>query len=60
MILPFYQPLQMFIGAAIAAIVMARKDKNAGEYVVPVASGLIAGESLVGVLVAALNNFVLK
>lgn len=60
MILPFYQPLQMFIGAAIAAIVMARKDGRAGDYVVPVASGLIAGESLVGVVVAALNNFVLK
>ena len=60
MILPFYQPLQMFIGAAIAAIVMARKDGKAGEYVVPVASGLIAGESLIGVVVAALNNFVLK
>ncbi len=60
MILPFYQPLQMFLGAAIAAIVMARKDGKAGEYVVPVASGLIAGESLIGVVVAALNNFVLK
>jgi OPT family oligopeptide transporter len=60
MILPFYQPLQMFIGAAIAAIVTSRKDSKAGDYVVPVASGLIAGESLVGVVVAALNNFVLK
>lgn len=60
MILPFYQPLQMFLGAAIAAIVMARKDGRAGDYVVPVASGLIAGESLIGVVVAALNNFVLK
>jgi uncharacterized oligopeptide transporter (OPT) family protein len=39
---------------------MARKDGRAGDYVVPVASGLIAGESLIGVVVAALNNFVLK
>jgi uncharacterized oligopeptide transporter (OPT) family protein len=30
------------------------------ELVVPVASGLIAGESIVGVVVAAVNNFVLK
>ena len=30
------------------------------ELVVPLASGLIAGESIVGVVVAAVNNFVLK
>ncbi|XXX72862.1 OPT family oligopeptide transporter [Sorangium sp. So ce134] len=59
LILPFYQPLSMFLGAAIAAIVGARKGK-AEAYVVPVASGLIAGESIVGVVVAALNNFVLR
>jgi OPT family oligopeptide transporter len=60
MILPFYQPLQMFLGAAIATIVASGKDNKAGEYVIPVASGLIAGESLIGVVVAILNNFVLK
>ncbi|WP_437964193.1 OPT family oligopeptide transporter [Sorangium sp. So ce260] len=59
LILPFYQPLSMFLGAAIAAIVGSRGGK-AEAYVVPVASGLIAGESLVGVVVAALNNFVLR
>lgn len=60
MILPFYNPLQFLVGALIAAIVTARKDSKVADYVVPVASGLIAGESLIGVVVAILNNFVLK
>jgi uncharacterized oligopeptide transporter (OPT) family protein len=60
LILPFYQGLSMFLGAAIAAIASRKKDSTAAEMVVPVASGLIAGESIVGVVVAALNNFVLK
>lgn len=60
MILPFYQPLSMFLGAVIAAAVESKKDSKAASLVIPVASGLIAGESLVGVVVAALNNFVLK
>jgi OPT family oligopeptide transporter len=59
MILPFYQALAMFLGAAIAAIIESRKDSKAAQYVIPIAAGLIAGESLVGVIVAALNNFVL-
>ena len=60
LILPFYQPLAMFIGAAVAALAGRKKGSRMAELVVPVASGLIAGESIVGVVVAALNNFVLK
>jgi uncharacterized oligopeptide transporter (OPT) family protein len=60
LILPFYQPLSMFTGALLAALAGRRKGSRAAELVVPVASGLIAGESIVGVVVAALNNFVLK
>lgn len=60
MILPFYQPLSMFLGAALAALAESRKESRVRDYVVPIASGLIAGESIVGVVVAALNNFVLK
>lgn len=60
LILPFYQALSMFLGAAIAAIASRDKGSRAASLVVPVASGLIAGESIVGVVVAALNNFVLK
>jgi hypothetical protein len=32
----------------------------AERYIIPVASGAIAGESIVGVVVAALNTFVLR
>jgi uncharacterized oligopeptide transporter (OPT) family protein len=60
LILPFYQPLSMFLGAVLAAIASRHKGSRAAELVVPVASGLIAGESIVGVIVAGLNNFVLK
>ena len=60
LILPFYQPLAMLLGAAAAAIAGRKKGSRPAELVVPVASGLIAGESIVGVVVAALNNFVLK
>ncbi len=58
-ILPFYSPLAMFLGA-LAAFVAGKMGKKAEEMVVPVASGFIAGESIVGVIVATLNNFVLN
>jgi uncharacterized oligopeptide transporter (OPT) family protein len=58
--LPFYYPLAMFLGAVIAAIGHALSKENAERYTVPISSGLIAGESIVGVIVAILNNFVLK
>ncbi|APR77196.1 Oligopeptide transporter, OPT family protein [Minicystis rosea] len=60
MVVPFYQVLSFFLGAVIGAIAGRKKGSPAAEMVVPVASGLIAGESIVGVIVAALNNFVLK
>lgn len=60
LIFPFYQPLQMFIGAALAALAETKKAGRLKDLVVPIASGLIAGESIVGVGVQALNNFVLR
>lgn len=59
MILPASSSISMCLGAAIAALITSIDKKVAERYVVPVASGLIAGESILGVLVAALNNFVL-
>lgn len=58
-ILPFQYPFSMFLGAGIAAFASHRLPPSLRELVVPVASGIIAGVSVVGVLVAALNNFVL-
>jgi uncharacterized oligopeptide transporter (OPT) family protein len=58
--LPFYYPLAMFLGALIAAVSHVLSKERAERYTVPISSGLIAGESIVGVIVAILNNFVLK
>jgi putative OPT family oligopeptide transporter len=60
MVVPFYQSLAFFVGAILGAVVGRKKGSTTAELVVPVASGMIAGESIVGVVVAALNNFVLK
>ena len=59
LILPFQYPLSMFIGAVIAAVWMKRKKENAETYMVPAAAGIIAGVSIMGVIVAFLNSFVL-
>jgi hypothetical protein len=58
-ILPFYYCFAMFLGA-IVAMGMGKMGKKYEELVIPVASGLIAGESIIGVIVQALNNFVLN
>jgi uncharacterized oligopeptide transporter (OPT) family protein len=56
-ILPFQYPLSMLVGAVIATA-WARSDAEQAEtYVVPIASGVIAGVSIVGVMVAVLNNW---
>jgi uncharacterized oligopeptide transporter (OPT) family protein len=59
LILPFYQPLQMALGAIVAAL-LSRNEGRVKDLIIPVASGLIAGESIVGVVVTAVNNFILK
>ena len=60
MFLPFATSLSFLLGAVAAwAFARARRD-TAERFVVPIASGVIAGESIIGVVVAGLNNFVLK
>ncbi len=59
LILPFQYPFSMFLGAAIAAAWNNRWPTSAKDYLIPVAAGLIAGVSIVGVIVAFLNNFIL-
>jgi OPT family oligopeptide transporter len=49
----FYS-VSMFIGALIALMLHRYRKKVAEEYVVPVSSGIIAGESLMGVTIALL------
>jgi uncharacterized oligopeptide transporter (OPT) family protein len=51
---PANNTISMFIGAAIALYIEKKDEKLADRFVVPVSSGFIAGESLVGVVLAFL------
>lgn len=51
--------LTILLGAAMAWLA-TRRRASAADLVVPVASGLILGEALVGVVVAVVNTFVLR
>jgi uncharacterized oligopeptide transporter (OPT) family protein len=55
MVIPAWNSISMFIGAAIALIWEKVNPKHAATYVIPVSSGIIAGESLMGVVVALLG-----
>jgi uncharacterized oligopeptide transporter (OPT) family protein len=54
MVIPGSNAIAMFLGALIAWILQKRRPAWAERYVVPMSSGLIAGESLMGVAVALL------
>jgi uncharacterized oligopeptide transporter (OPT) family protein len=54
MVIPGSNAIAMFIGAAMAEWMRKNKPALAERLVVPVSSGLIAGESLMGILVALL------
>jgi putative OPT family oligopeptide transporter len=60
MILPYNICISMCLGAVIAAVASRKEGSRAAELVIPVASGLIAGQSVIGVIVAGINNFVLN
>ena len=57
-ILPFQYPLSMLIGAVIAYGWNKANKKQCDDYLIPIASGIIAGVSIMGVIAATLNNFV--
>jgi OPT family oligopeptide transporter len=54
MVIPASNCIAMFLGALIAEVLRRKKPKLAERFVVPVSSGLIAGESLMGILIALL------
>jgi uncharacterized oligopeptide transporter (OPT) family protein len=60
LLLPFSTSLSFVLGAVLAWVYRRVDARAADRFVVPIASGLIAGESIVGVVVAALNNFVFR
>jgi ABC-type iron transport system FetAB permease component len=48
-VIPFWNTFSMFIGALIVWALTKRAPKWSEDYVIPIASGVIAGESLMGV-----------
>ena len=54
---PAFNTISMFLGALVALLIERKDARAADRLVVPVSSGFIAGESLVGVLIAALVVF---
>jgi len=52
--LPASNTISMFLGAVIALMIEKRNRPWADRYIVPVSSGIIAGESLIGILIKAL------
>ena len=54
-VIPFWNTLSIFTGALIAWILARTAKDVASTYTIPVASGLIAGESLMGVMMALLG-----
>jgi OPT family oligopeptide transporter len=55
MVIPCFNSVSMFLGAFIAYVWTKYRSEHADRYVTPVASGIIAGESLLGVAVALLS-----
>lgn len=51
-VIPAWNSFSMFLGAVIAWFVAKKRQEVAETYTIPVASGFIAGESLMGVVVA--------
>jgi uncharacterized oligopeptide transporter (OPT) family protein len=55
-VIPFFNSLSIFEGAMLAWLYARWRAKDAEKYVVPISSGIIAGESLMGVLVVLLGQ----
>ncbi|MDB6036527.1 MAG: Oligopeptide transporter, family, partial [Verrucomicrobiales bacterium] len=53
-VIPFFNSFSLFLGALIALIIEKRSARMA-PFIIPVSSGLIAGESLMGIAVALLQ-----
>ncbi|MFO0558295.1 MAG: OPT family oligopeptide transporter [Polyangiales bacterium] len=55
LVIPAWNSVSMFIGALLAYLYARVNEKNAETYTIPVASGIIAGESLLGVVIALMS-----
>jgi uncharacterized oligopeptide transporter (OPT) family protein len=57
MMIPAYTSFAMFIGSLIAWVLEKRAGKWNDMFTIPIASGFIAGESITGVVLAAMMAF---
>jgi uncharacterized oligopeptide transporter (OPT) family protein len=55
-VFPWYYGLLFFLGALLALLLERRKPKLAQEFTLPVASGVVAGGSLMGVVLVFWAN----
>lgn len=54
-VIPFYNVFSMFLGGVIAAVVMKLRPILGEKYIIPSASGVIAGESLMGIFITLMG-----
>ncbi len=56
MVIPFWNSFSMFLGGLIAMLMEKNIKATAEKYLVPVCSGIIAGESIIGNVIALLMS----
>ncbi|MCR4820574.1 MAG: OPT/YSL family transporter [Elusimicrobiales bacterium] len=56
MVIPFYNSLSMFLGGLIALVLEKVAKPMSDKYLVPSAAGIIAGESIIGIVIALLMS----
>lgn len=54
-VIPFFNSFSMFVGAVIAWLIYSSSKATSRKYTIPVSSGFIAGESLMGIVIAVLT-----
>jgi OPT family oligopeptide transporter len=56
MVIPFYNSFSMFLGGLIALVMEKFVKATSDKYLVPSAAGIIAGESIIGIVIALLMS----
>ena len=54
-VIPAWNSISLFLGALIAALVGEFWPRQAARYILPIAAGLVAGESLMGIVTIAIR-----
>ncbi|MCF8476802.1 MAG: OPT/YSL family transporter [Pseudolabrys sp.] len=57
LVIPAWNSISLFLGAVMAAAFMRISPSLAARYTLPVAAGLVAGESLMGIVTIAIHVF---